>query len=41
MKSIAKSFFDLADSALKCGTEQKMSEQQEKPQQSFEIKISM
>lgn len=41
MKSIAKSFFDLAYSALKCGTEQKMSEQQEEPQQSFEIKISM
>ena len=41
MKSIAKSFFDLADSALKCDTEQKMSEQQEEPQQSFEIKISM
>ena len=41
MKSIAKSFFDLANSALKCDTEQKMSEQQEEPQQSFEIKISM
>ena len=41
MKSIAKSFFDLADSALKCDTEQKLSEQQEEPQQSFEIKISM
>ena len=44
MKCIAKSLFDLADSALKCSTEQKMSEQQEQeeaPQQAVEIKMSM
>lgn len=44
MKGIAKSLFDLADSALKCSTEQKMSEQQEQeesPQQAAEIKMSM
>ncbi|MDE6725023.1 MAG: toprim domain-containing protein, partial [Ruminiclostridium sp.] len=44
MKCIAKSLFDLADSALKCSTEQKMSEQQEQdelPQQAAEIKVSM
>lgn len=44
MKIIAKSLFDLADSALKCSTEQKMSEQQEQeeiPQQAVEIKMSM
>ncbi|MCM1488207.1 MAG: DUF3991 domain-containing protein [Firmicutes bacterium] len=41
MKKIAKSFFDLADSALKCNTEQKMSEQEESPQQAEEIRISM
>ncbi|MCM1061878.1 MAG: hypothetical protein NC452_16535 [Eubacterium sp.] len=41
MKNIAKSFFDLADSALKCNTEQKMSEQEEVPKQTEEIKISM
>ena len=44
MKNIAKSLFDLADSALKCSTEQKMSEQQEQeevPQQVVEIKMSM
>lgn len=44
MKIIAKSLFDLADSALKCSTEQKMSEQQEQeesPQQNIEIKMSM
>ena len=44
MKGIAKSLFDLADSALKCSTEQKMSEQQEQeeaPQQAVEIKMSM
>ena len=44
MKIIAKSLFDLADSALKCSTEQKMSEQQEQEevsQQAVEIKMSM
>ncbi|MCM1062490.1 MAG: DUF3991 domain-containing protein [Eubacterium sp.] len=41
MKSIAKSFFDLADSALKCDTEQKISEQEESPQQAEKIKMSM
>ena len=44
MKIIAKSLFELADSALKCSTEQKMSEQQEQeesPQQADEIKMSM
>ena len=44
MKCIAKSLFDLADNALKCSTEQKMSEQQEQeevPQQAVEIKMSM
>ncbi|MCM1062588.1 MAG: DUF3991 and toprim domain-containing protein, partial [Eubacterium sp.] len=41
MKNIAKSFFDLADSALKCDTEQKMLEQEESLQQTEEIKISM
>lgn len=44
MKIIAKSLFDLADSALKCSTEQQMSEQQkqeETPQQNIEIKMSM
>ena len=44
MKGIAKSLFDLADSALKCSTEQKMSEQQEQeevPQQAAEIKMSI
>ena len=44
MKCVAKSLFDLADSALKCSTEQKMSEQQEQeeaPQQAVEIKMSM
>ena len=44
MKCIAKSLFDLADSALKCSTEQKMSDQQEQeevPQQAAEIKMSM
>lgn len=41
MKGIAKSLFDLADSALRCSTEQQMSEQQEEPQQNIEIKISM
>ena len=44
MKGIAKSLFDLADSALKCSTEQKMLEQQEQeesPQQAAEIKMSM
>ncbi len=44
MKNIAKSLFDLADSALKCNTEQQMSEQQEQkeaPRQDIEIKMSM
>ena len=44
MKNIAKSLFDLADSALKCSTEQQMSEQQkqeEAPRQDIEIKMSM
>ena len=44
MKNIAKSLFDLADSALKCSTEQQISEQQEQeevPQQAVEIKMSM
>ena len=44
MKDIAKSLYDLADSALKCSTEQKMSDQQEQdetPQQAVEIKMSM
>ena len=44
MKNIAKSLFDLADSALKCSTEQQMSEQQEQeeaPRQDIEIKMSM
>ena len=44
MKGIAKSLFDLTDSALKCSTEQKMSEnqeQEESPQQDAEIKMSM
>ncbi len=44
MKNIAKSLFDLADSALKCSTEQQMSERQEQeesPQQNVEIKMSM
>ena len=44
MKNIAKSLFDLADSALKCSTEQQMLEQQEQeeaPQQNIEIKMSM
>ena len=44
MKNIAKSLFDLADSALKCGTEQQMSEQQEQeeaPRQDIEIKMSI
>lgn len=44
MKCVAKSLFDLADNALKCSTEQKMSEQQEQeeaPQQAVEIKMSM
>ena len=44
MKNIAKSLFDLADSALKCSTEQQMSEQQDQEevhQQALEIKMSM
>ena len=44
MKNIAKSLFDLADSALKCSTEQQMSEQQEQeeaPRQNIEIKMSI
>ncbi len=44
MKNIAKSLFDLADSALKCCTEQQMSEQLEQEeisQQAGEIKMSM
>ena len=44
MKNIAKSLFDLADSALKCSTEQQMSEQlepEEISQQAGEIKMSM
>ncbi len=44
MKDIAKSLYDLADSALKCSTEQKMSDQQEQgetPQQAVEIKMSI
>lgn len=44
MKNIAKSLFDLADSALKCSIEQQMSERQEQeesPQQNVEIKMSM
>ena len=41
MKNIAKSLFDLADSALKCSTEQKMQEQEESPQQNIEMKMSM
>lgn len=44
MKNIAKSLFDLADSALKCSTEQQMSERQEQeeaPQQNIEIKMSI
>lgn len=44
MKNIAKSLFDLADSALKCSTEQQVSEQQEQeesPQQAVEIKMPM
>ena len=44
MKNIAKSLFDLADSALKCSTEQQMSEHQEQeeaPRQDIEIKMSM
>lgn len=44
MKNIAKSLFDLADSALKCGTEQQMSEQQEQkeaPRQDIEFKMSI
>lgn len=35
MKNIAKSLFDLADSALKCSTEQKMSDQQE-PEETYQ-----
>ena len=41
MKNIAKSLFDLADSALKCSTEQQMQEQEEAPRQNIEIKMSM
>ena len=41
MKNIAKSLFDLADSALKCSTEQQMQEQEEAPRQDIEIKMSM
>ena len=44
MKNIAKSLFDLADCALKCSTEQQMSEQLEQEeisQQAGEIKMSM
>ena len=44
MKDIAKSLFDLADSALKCSIEQKMPDQQEQeesPQQDVEIKMSI
>lgn len=44
MKNIAKSLFDLADCALKCSTEQQMSEQMEQEeisQQAGEIKMSM
>ncbi len=44
MKNIAKSLFDLADSALKCSTEQQMSEHQEQeeaPRQNIEIKMLM
>ncbi len=41
MKNIAKSLFDLADSALKCNTEQQMQEQEEAPRQDIEIKMSM
>ena len=44
MKNIAKSLFDLADSALKCSTEQQMSEHQEQeeaPRQDIGFKMSM
>ncbi|HBH94784.1 MAG TPA: hypothetical protein DDX91_03475 [Ruminococcaceae bacterium] len=41
MKNIAKSLFDLADSALKCSTEQQMQEQEEVPRQDIEIKMSI
>lgn len=41
MKNIAKSLFDLADSALKCSTEQQMQEQEEAPRQDIEIKMSI
>ena len=41
MKNVAKSLFDLADSALKCSTEQQMQEQEEAPRQDIEIKMSM
>lgn len=44
MKNIAKSLFDLADSALKCDIEQQMSEHQEQeeaPRQDIEIKMLM
>ena len=41
MKNIAKSLFDLTDSALKCSTEQQMQEQEEAPRQDIEIKMSM
>ncbi len=41
MKNIAKSLFDLADSALKCNTEQQMQEQEEAPRQNIEIKMSI
>lgn len=44
MKNIAKSLYNLANSALKCDTEQKLSEQQEQeeaPRQDIEIKMSM
>ncbi len=44
MKNIAKSLFDLADSALKCSIEQQMSEQQEQEEahrQDIEIKMSL
>lgn len=44
MKNIAKLLFDLTDSALKCSTEQQMSEHQEQeeaPQQDIGFKMSM
>ena len=41
MKNIAKSLFDLADSALKCSTEQQMQEQEEALRQDIEIKMSI